>query len=213
MLHARAADTSVRARDVACRKVRVSAWRTRTAPIKIKAWAVWVEADRGVEEAVRVVEVVEEWVVGAKAVVVVDVPVVAAVAVAEAEWAVVEAPEAAAVIVPAAVVEVVREAVVKAAAAAVVDGRAAAADPVADPAVVVAVERDRAVSKLQTRSAKGCSASGAPLFSFPPVHPERSEGSLLFRGLNVSQSFSRKPASQEIGRTYRRPVNSKPSRS
>src|SRR3954469_5892538 len=53
MLHARAADTSVRARDVACRKVRVSAWRTRTAPIRIKAWVVWAEADRGAVVEVR----------------------------------------------------------------------------------------------------------------------------------------------------------------
>src|SRR3954463_7003343 len=53
MLHARAADTSVRARDVACRKGRVSAWRTRTAPIKIKAWVVWAEADRGEGVEVR----------------------------------------------------------------------------------------------------------------------------------------------------------------
>ena len=90
------------------------------------------------------VEAVEEWAVGAKAVVV-DVPVVAAVAVAEAEWVVAEDP-AAAVVAPV-VVEAVRAVAVKAAAA-VVDGRAAA-DPVAevDPAVV-AVERDRAVSRL-----------------------------------------------------------------
>src|SRR5690349_373453 len=148
MLHARAADTSVRARDVACRKVRVSAWRTRTAPIKIKAWAVWVEVNRGVVEEVRVVEV-EEWAEGAKAaVVVVDVPVVvvAAVAVAGAEWAVVEAAAAVAT-VAAAVVEAARAVVGKAAAAAV-DGRAAAVDPVVDPAAVAVVGRDRAVSKL-----------------------------------------------------------------
>ena len=91
------------------------------------------------------VEAVEEWAVGAKAVVV-DVPVVAAVAVAEAEWVVAEVPEAA-VAVRAAVVEAVRAAVVKAAAAAAVDGRAAAVDQMADPAVVAAVE-SRAVSNL-----------------------------------------------------------------
>jgi hypothetical protein len=75
---------------------------------------------------------------------VVDVPVVAAVVVAEAEWVVEEDPEAA-VVVPAVVVEAVRGVAVKA--AAVVDGRAAE-DPVAevDP-VVAAVERDRAVSR------------------------------------------------------------------
>lgn len=86
----------------------------------------------------------EGWAVGAKAVVV-DVPVVAAVVVAEAEWVVEEDPEAA-VVVPAVVVEAVRGVAVKAAAA-VVDGRAAE-DPVAevDP-VVAAVERDRAVSR------------------------------------------------------------------
>lgn len=150
MLHARAADTSVRARDVACRKVRVSAWRTRTAPIKIKAWVVWAEADRGEVVEVREVEAVE-WGVGAKVVaVVVDVPVVAAVAVVEAERAVVVDPEAAVVVPVAEAVKVVvgKAVVVKAAAAAVVDGRAAAVDPVADPAVAVVAGRDRAVSKL-----------------------------------------------------------------
>src|SRR4051812_49276195 len=60
MLHARAADTSVRARDVACRKVRVTAWRTRTAPIRIKAWAVWAEVDRGAVVEGREVEA-GEW--------------------------------------------------------------------------------------------------------------------------------------------------------
>src|SRR4051812_16330745 len=180
MLHARAADTSVRARDVACRKVRVTAWRTRTAPIRIKAWAVWAEVDRGAVVEVREVEA-EEWGVGAKVVaVVVDVPVVAAGGVAGAERGVAAGPEAAGVVVGAVVgggaeravggdpeaavvgpvavavkvvvgeAVVVKGAAVKAAAAAVVDGRAAAVDPVADPAAVVVAGRDRAVSKLQT---------------------------------------------------------------
>jgi hypothetical protein len=107
---------------------------------------VWVVADWVVAEEVRVVAVGDR-VAGAKAVVVVDVPVVAAVVVVEAEWGVVEDPEAA-VIAPAVVVEAVRAVVVKAAAAVAVDGRAAAADPVADPAVVVAAARDRAVSRI-----------------------------------------------------------------
>src|SRR3954447_25125541 len=107
MLHARAADTSVRARDVACRKVRVSAWRTRTAPIRIKAWVVWAEADRGAVVEVREVEA-EERGAGAKVVaVVVDVPVVAAVVVAEAEWVAAEDPEAAVVVPVAEAVKVV----------------------------------------------------------------------------------------------------------
>jgi len=87
--------------------------------------------------------------VGAKAVVVVDVPVVAAVAVAEAAWVAVEDPEAA-VIAPAVVVAVrvvaVKAVAGKAAAAVAVDGRAAV-DPVADLAVVAAVG-NRVVSKL-----------------------------------------------------------------
>lgn len=147
MLHARAADTSVRARDVACRKVRVSAWRTRTAPIRIKAWVVWAEVDRAEVEEVRVVAVVEEWAEVAKAAVVVDVRVVVVAVVAEAGWVVVEGPEAAAV-VPAAVVEAARAVVGKAAAA--VDGRVAdpVAGPVADLAAAVVAERDRAVSNF-----------------------------------------------------------------
>src|SRR3954465_9791804 len=117
MLHARAADTSVRARDVACRKVRVSAWRTRTAPIRIKAWVVWAEADRGSVVEVREVEA-EQRGGGGKGVaggggggevvgVVVGVPVVAAVVVAGAEWVAAEAPEAAVVVPVAEAVKVV----------------------------------------------------------------------------------------------------------